>query len=180
MQRIHYVAAFNRLGQYLAFHQCDSTAFYCDPEEFVGSRVGTLIKDESEGRQLRAAFSECMLTGEQQVCMVTGVHGTPIQCQFNKIVNNSDRTLFDDDEAVVVMIVFRLPAEPTQLSERELQIVKLICRDQSSGEIARQLGVKTSTVETHRQNIRQKLGVSGTAGIVLYAVEHGLVDWIDW
>ena len=63
-----------------------------------------------------------------------------------------------------------------ELSERERDIVRLICRDMSNAEIACELEIKSSTIETHRQNIRKKLGVKGASGIVLYAVRHGLID----
>ena len=48
--------------------------------------------------------------------------------------------------------------------------------DMSNTEIAHELEIKPSTIETHRQNIRRKLGVKVTSGIVLYAVRHGMVD----
>jgi len=43
-------------------------------------------------------------------------------------------------------------------------------------EIARELGIKTKTVEFHRATIKQKLGVKGLAGIVKYAIRTGLVQ----
>ncbi|HYF02037.1 MAG TPA: response regulator transcription factor [Patescibacteria group bacterium] len=61
------------------------------------------------------------------------------------------------------------------LSKREVQIVKLIAQEMTSAQIANELFISESTVETHRRNIIQKLGVKSTVGIMKYAIQHGLV-----
>jgi DNA-binding NarL/FixJ family response regulator len=61
------------------------------------------------------------------------------------------------------------------LTERELAVLTLIAAEQSSAEIADQLCVSLSTVETHRRHLIQKLGVRNMAGLVKFAVKHGLV-----
>ncbi len=61
------------------------------------------------------------------------------------------------------------------LSKREVQIVQLIGKEMTSGQIAAQLFISESTVETHRRNIIQKLGVRSSVGIIKYAMQHGLV-----
>ncbi len=87
----------------------------------------------------------------------------------------SGQILRPDDEVVIIGLITKAP-EQAELTQRERQIVKLICQDMSNAEIARELKIKASTVETHRQNIRQKLGVKGTGGLVLYALRQGVVD----
>jgi DNA-binding CsgD family transcriptional regulator len=76
---------------------------------------------------------------------------------------------------VVIGLICPL-ADRADLTKRERQVVALICQDLSNAEIALALSIKESTVETHRQNIRQKLGVKGTAGLVLRALRQGLVE----
>ncbi len=61
------------------------------------------------------------------------------------------------------------------LSKREIQIVQLIAKEMTSGQIAIQLFISEATVETHRRNIIQKLGVRSSVGIIKYAIKHGLV-----
>jgi two-component system nitrate/nitrite response regulator NarL len=46
----------------------------------------------------------------------------------------------------------------------------------SNKEIARELDISVRTVETHRQNIKQKLDIHTAAGLTRYAIEHKLVD----
>lgn len=62
------------------------------------------------------------------------------------------------------------------ISERELEIIKLIAEGYINKEIAEELFISTHTVNTHRKNIMQKLGINNTAGIVLFAVKEGLVS----
>ncbi len=64
----------------------------------------------------------------------------------------------------------------TILTKREIEILQLICREQSNQQIARQLFLSVGTVDTHRKNIIQKLGVNNTVGLVRYAIKQGLID----
>jgi DNA-binding NarL/FixJ family response regulator len=66
--------------------------------------------------------------------------------------------------------------EFTQLTEREIDIIKLIVNELSSNAIAEKLFIAPKTVETHRHNILRKLGVKNTVGIIKYAIKNGLVD----
>ena len=61
------------------------------------------------------------------------------------------------------------------LSEREIEIIKLISDGCTNKEIADQLFLSTHTVNTHRKNIMNKLGIKNTAGIVIYAVKGNII-----
>lgn len=65
---------------------------------------------------------------------------------------------------------------PIKLSRREKEIVKLIIDEHTTKEIAAMLFISFGTVETHRRNIINKLGVRNTAGIVRATLEFGLLD----
>lgn len=175
MRNIHYVAAFDREARFVSFFQCSSPDLYYDPQRLLGTIIGSHLKNEAEARRIRAAFSECIFTGEPQYCCWIGEYGEQLRARFERVEQHSDRHMHLDDEVVVIAVTSRLP-KPIELSDRELQIVKMICQDMSSSEIAEELGVKPSTIETHRQNIRQKTGAKGTAGIVMFALNQGLVD----
>ncbi len=60
------------------------------------------------------------------------------------------------------------------LSERELQVLKLVAEGFSSREISEQIFIGTKTVETYRGRFAQKLGLKSRADIVRYALEIGL------
>ena len=65
--------------------------------------------------------------------------------------------------------------EPVNLSNREIEIVKLIAQGFTNKEIADKLFLSNHTIITHRKNIMAKIGVKNTAGIVVYAVKESLV-----
>lgn len=62
------------------------------------------------------------------------------------------------------------------LSEREMEILKLIVDEYSNKEISEKLCVSNSTVETHRKNLIKKLNVKNTIGLVKYALKNNLVS----
>ena len=60
------------------------------------------------------------------------------------------------------------------LTERELEVLRLICQELTTTEIAGKLFLSPRTVEGHRNNILLKIGARNTAGIVVYAMSKGL------
>ncbi|HOS41931.1 MAG TPA: response regulator transcription factor [Spirochaetota bacterium] len=62
------------------------------------------------------------------------------------------------------------------LTEREIQVLKLIAEGKSTGEIAGLLRISDKTVKVHRTNIMAKLGAHKVADLVRYAVRQGLID----
>ncbi len=69
-----------------------------------------------------------------------------------------------------------LSCEPVSLSEREVQIIKMIAEGLTNAQIAEDLFLSNHTINTHRKNILSKLGIKNTAGIVMYAVKMNLVS----
>jgi two-component system response regulator NreC len=63
-----------------------------------------------------------------------------------------------------------------ELSERELEVLRLIALGHTNSEIAGQLFLSVRTVETHRAHIQQKLGRSTRAELVRYALDNDLID----
>jgi DNA-binding NarL/FixJ family response regulator len=62
------------------------------------------------------------------------------------------------------------------LTERELQIVRLVAEGLSSRVIAEQLSISTKTVDTHRANIMEKLGLHNIAELIKFAIREGIVS----
>ena len=65
---------------------------------------------------------------------------------------------------------------PDDLTEREVDVLRLIALGHTNSEIAGQLFLSVRTVETHRAHIQQKLGLSARAELVRYALDHGLLE----
>lgn len=72
---------------------------------------------------------------------------------------NSD---FDDKKAI--------------LTDREVEILKLIAAGMSNKEIGEKLFISHRTVDTHRTNLMKKLEVNNIAGLIRYAIKHGFVE----
>lgn len=62
------------------------------------------------------------------------------------------------------------------ITKREHEIIQLIAQELTNEEIARKLNNSPMTIITHRKNLLRKLNVKNTAGLVRYAVQHGLVN----
>lgn len=62
------------------------------------------------------------------------------------------------------------------LSPRQLEVLRMVARGLSTKLIARELGLSTKTVDAHRYQISQRLQVHDVAGMVRYAIRHGLVE----
>ena len=69
-----------------------------------------------------------------------------------------------------------IDAIPIELTNREKEILKLICKECSNAEIAEKLYLSIRTVEGHRNNLLQKTGCRNIAGLVLFAVKYGIIE----
>jgi two-component system, NarL family, response regulator NreC len=67
------------------------------------------------------------------------------------------------------------PGPPDGLSEREVDVLRLIALGHTNTEIAEQLYLSVRTVETHRAHVQQKLRLGSRSELVRYALDHGLV-----
>ena len=63
-----------------------------------------------------------------------------------------------------------------RLTERELEVIKVLARGKSNKEIAWSLGISEKTVRNHASNIYKKLHIFDRTQAVIYAIRHGLVD----
>jgi DNA-binding NarL/FixJ family response regulator len=73
--------------------------------------------------------------------------------------DEADKTVFDDDF----------------LTDREREVLELICRQYKTSEIGEKLYISPRTVEVHRKNLLIKTGVKNIAGLVIFAIQNDLV-----
>ncbi|HYV14963.1 MAG TPA: response regulator transcription factor [Conexibacter sp.] len=92
------------------------------------------------------------------------------------------RGLADDDGAVTTALGSELTlgrtasGEPGDgLTQREIEILRLVARGHATSEIAEHLALSQRTVETHRARMQRKLGRSTRAELVRYALDRGLL-----
>lgn len=67
-----------------------------------------------------------------------------------------------------------------QLSEREIEVLKLIVAGLSNKEIAEKLFISIHTVVSHRKNISQKTGIKSQAGLTIYAISNKIIQIEDY
>ena len=65
---------------------------------------------------------------------------------------------------------------PVKFSEKELKILKLIAEDKTTEEISKDVFLSPRTIETIRQNMKQKVGAKTIAGLVMYAMRNKLLE----
>ncbi|MFC0184329.1 response regulator [Pseudarcicella hirudinis] len=65
---------------------------------------------------------------------------------------------------------------PSTLTSREIEIMDLICQQFTTTEIADKLCISVRTVDGHRNNLLEKTGVRNSAGLVIFAIKHNLIN----
>ncbi len=66
--------------------------------------------------------------------------------------------------------------EPVKLSQRELEVIKLVAKGYTTKEIAGALYLSNHTIATHRKNIFKKIGINNATELVRYAMRNGIVS----
>ncbi|MGZ3863810.1 MAG: response regulator [Bacteroidia bacterium] len=62
----------------------------------------------------------------------------------------------------------------TKLSDREVEVIRMICKEYTPKEISEKLFLSLKTVNRHRENMLEKTGAQTTAGLVVYAIKNNL------
>jgi two-component system, NarL family, response regulator NreC len=138
------------------------------------------IRAESPGTQI------VVLTMQQEpafarYALSAGAIGYVLKDAADDELVEAIRRAAEDESYLNPRLGARMAAGPTSgprddLSERELQVLRLIALGYTNAEIAKQLYLSVRTVETHRAHVQQKLGVSSRAELVGYALRRGLVQ----
>jgi len=70
----------------------------------------------------------------------------------------------------------KAPEKNEALTNREQTILLQLAQGKSNKDVASALNISVRTVETHRKNLKRKLGISSTAGLTRYALKHGVLQ----
>ena len=68
------------------------------------------------------------------------------------------------------------PQPAPGLTERELEVIRLVARGYSNQNIAQELVISEKTVKTHVSNILSKLDLADRTQLAIHAIKHGLID----
>ncbi|OGU67775.1 MAG: hypothetical protein A2499_01095 [Stygiobacter sp. RIFOXYC12_FULL_38_8] len=96
---------------------------------------------------------------------------------FDKVIN-----ITDSGESIAEQIknlsnseIHNNDVEHEQLSEREIDVLKLIVKGFSNKEVADNLNISIHTVISHRKNISQKTGIKSQSGLTIYAISNKII-----
>lgn len=95
------------------------------------------------------------------------------------VVQNQEYYCRDTSVTLASMIVksnFSRKKEVVEFSDRELEIIKLICKQFTAQEMGESLFLSRRTVEGYRTRILEKMNVKNTAGVVIYALKNKLIS----
>lgn len=118
--------------------------------------VHEIVMAEAEGYILKNSNKQELL----QALIRIGKGGTYYSNEVMEIITDSYVTKHKSIEKV------------KELSKRELEIIRLICQEHSTPEIANILHISPLTVETHRKNILKKTKVKTIVGLIKFAIEN--------
>src|SRR6478735_2484736 len=77
---------------------------------------------------------------------------------------------------IVQAFLQNTPVPGNPISDRERQVLQLVAEGKTTKEIASLLGISVKTAESHRTNLMEKLDIHDTAGLVRYALRHGVIE----
>lgn len=115
-----------------------------------------LIREGVHGYVLKSAGTDEIVRAVKQVCAGT--------------------SYFSPEVTVKLAAAPDVPAPAEALTEREMEVLKLVAQGLSNKEVGERLFISHRTVDTHRTNLMRKLDVNNVAGLVRYAFQHDLVS----
>ncbi len=106
-------------------------------------------------------------------------------CTYRQLIDAvqsvvSGKKYLSDDITEMVIQGYLDPEEESEnkndLSEREIEVLKLYAEGKSTREISERLFISVKTVGTHKQHIFEKLGIKSNADMIKYAIKEGLIQ----
>lgn len=115
------------------------------------------------------------LENTQWIGLVYAYYDPALLALFDTVITISDTPGF------IVTTVNKMlnsisPKEPEVLSDREIEVLKLLASGMANKEIADRLNISINTVITHRKNISQKTGIKSVSGLTIYAVVKKMIS----
>ena len=118
------------------------------------------IRDGAEGYLLKDSAADDLVAGIEAVMANRAYYSEPVQRALSDLVRTGSPQ--------------RRPSD--LLTERELEVLKLVARGLSTKEIASKLDISGRTVETHRANLMRKLALKSVALLTQLAIREGLIE----
>jgi DNA-binding NarL/FixJ family response regulator len=124
---------------------------------FTAGINGYVIKSENDDEFTKAV--SYLLEGKDYFCKEARNH------IINRISPEEDHT--------------RLLVANTEFSAKEIEIIRLICKQKTAREISHAVFLSERTVEQYRSNISKRIGARNMAGVIKFALQYGIIDLED-
>jgi len=118
------------------------------------------IRDGAEGYLIKDSATDDLVAGIESIMAGRAFYSEPVQRALTEMVRSGKPQ--------------RRPSD--LLTDRELEVLKLVARGLSTKEIASQLEISGRTVETHRANLMRKLNLKSVALLTQLAIREGLIE----
>lgn len=132
-----------------------------------------ILNQEKAFQQLKSEEA-----GVKWIALQQGLFEESLLSQFDARIS-----LYDAVESIQSIILHAVTDERSNeemnrqpLSEREIEVLRLLVLGMSNKEIADKLFISTHTVISHRKNITQKTGIKSVSGLTIYAVVKGIIS----
>lgn len=137
--------------------------------------VLTLLDDQSVITKLMelGANSYLVKTSDADV-----IYEAIISCYENEFYFNAltNKALLNNLRQKNITSAFKVQQEDRNLNEKEITILRLICYEKSTREIAEAVELSPRTIESIRDKLKAKTGAKSTAGLVMFAVKNKLLN----
>ncbi len=138
---------------------------------------------DSKGERIKLLRQEAINFGFKLVALVYAYFDEQLISLFDEVIyiNDEEEKIFSKLEKIIeASNVSPEDDENANLSQRELDVVKLVALGKSNREIAEELFISIHTVISHRKNITSKLGIKSVSGLTIYAVINKLIGTEDF
>jgi len=117
------------------------------------------VREGANGYLLKDSAADELVAGIRAVMAGRSYYGEPVQRALSALVRTG-----------------AAPRPVESLTDRELDVLRLVARGLSTKEIAARFDISARTVETHRAHIMQKLDLRSVALLTLFALREGLIE----
>ena len=131
---------------------------------------------ENELNKFSARFNDINLIGLISTYYDRSLCSHFVDCIY---LNDDKKTIVNTITKYLILKNKTKITPDNTLSEREIDVLKLLVKGKSNKEIAEELYISIHTVVTHRKNITNKLGIKSTAAMAIYAVAKNIIDLND-
>ena len=137
---------------------------------------------DSKGERIKLMRQEAINFGFKLIALVYAYFDEQLLSLFDEVIyiNDEEEKIFSKLEKLVESNHITEDEESATLSQRELDVVKLVALGKSNRDIAEELFISIHTVISHRKNITNKLGIKSVSGLTIYAVINKLIGTDDF